>query len=72
MSPKTKLLLLGIPVLILVIAGIAMTAFLSVNLIIQGIGSGSISDLLLGGVIGSLWLLMFWKTLKARKSAPSR
>jgi len=61
-----KLLLLGIPVLVLVLASIALTAYLSYDLIGQGIRERSAGPLLLGLMIAALWILMFYKTAKAR------
>lgn len=64
-----KLLVLGIPVLILVFASIALTAYLSVDLIAQGLRDRAAGPLVLGTLIAALWLLMFYKTARTRGAA---
>ena len=66
---KWKLLFLGVPLLVLVFASIALTAFLSVDLILQGLRDGQPGSLLLGGLLGAMWILMFYKTARARRAA---
>ncbi len=63
-----KLLLLGVPLLILVFVSLAATAFLSVNLIIDGVRQSAVSSLILGTLLGSLWILMLVKTAQARRT----
>lgn len=61
-----KLLVLGVPLLILVFASIAITAFLSVDLILRGFRDSQPGWILLGALLAAMWLLMFYKTAKAR------
>jgi hypothetical protein len=58
--------LLGIPVLILMLASIALTGYLAVDLISQGLREGQVSPLILGSLLAATWILMFYKTAKAR------
>ncbi len=71
-NQASKLLFLGLPVLILVLAGIAMTGFLAATLLMQGIADGAIGQILVGGVISALWLMMMYKTAHARLRARLR
>ncbi len=61
-----KLLFLGVPVLVLVLAGIAITAYLAVDLISQGLRDRQAGSLILGGLLAAAWMLMFYKTAQAR------
>ena len=61
-NQASKLLFLGLPVLILVLAGIAMSGFLAATLLIQGIAQGAIGQIVVGGIISALWLMMMYKT----------
>ncbi len=65
-----KLLFLGVPVLILVLAGIALTAMLSVDLVLLGLRNHEVGPLILGTLLATLWAFMFYKTAKARLSPP--
>jgi len=65
-NQKRKLLLLGVPLLVLFFVGLVATAFLSVNLLIMGVRDGALGQILLGGLLSSLWLLMLVKTAQAR------
>ncbi len=65
----SKLLFLGLPVLILVLSGIAMTGFLAATLLMQGIAEGAVGQILVGGIISALWLMMMYKTAQARLRA---
>ena len=67
-NQKTKLLLLGVPLLVLFFAGLATTAFLSVNLLLQGVRDGAVGQIALGGIISAMWLFMLYKTARARRS----
>ena len=64
--------LVGIPLLLLVLVGIAMTAFLSVNLISSGLRENHPANLALGTLLGALWLFMLVKTAKDRGRRPQR
>ncbi|MCP4445895.1 MAG: hypothetical protein GY811_11205 [Myxococcales bacterium] len=64
---KSKLIFLGLPLLVLFFAGLAMTAFLSVNLLVQGLRAGAIGQIALGGIISAMWLFMLYKTAQARR-----
>lgn len=66
-NQKTKLLLLGVPLLVLFFAGLTVTAFLSVNLLVQGVRDGAIGQIALGGIISAIWLFMLYKTAQARR-----
>ena len=66
-NQRTKLLLLGVPLLVLVFAGIAITAFLGVNLLVQGVREGAVGQILVGAIISAMWILMMVKTAQARK-----
>ncbi len=69
MTKQTKMLLfVGIPLMVLVFAGIAMTAFLSFNLIVQGVAARSVGSVGLGLFLAAMWLMMCVKTLKARRT----
>lgn len=68
---KAKVVFLGIPLLVLFIAGIAGTAFLSVNLFVQGIREGAVGQIAVGGVIAAMWLFMLYKTTQARRRVNS-
>lgn len=70
-NQKTKLLVLGIPLLVLFFAGLAVTAFLSVNLLMQGIHEGAVGQIALGGIISLMWLFMLYKTTRARRRSVS-
>lgn len=63
---KWKILLLGVPVLILVFASLALTAFLAVNLIISGVREAAFASLIVGSLLAALWVLMLVKTTQAR------
>ncbi len=63
-----KLLFMGLPLLVLFVAGIAVTAFLSVNLLIQGVQTRSPASIVLGLLLAAMWLMMFLKTMKARRT----
>ena len=67
-----KLLVLGIPLLILVFASIALTAFLSVSLISQGLREGEMGRLALGILLAAIWTLMLYKTSRAKRAAVQR
>ena len=67
-----KLLVLGIPLLILVFASIALTAFLSVSLISQGLREGEMGRLALGILLAASWTLMLYKTSRAKRAAVQR
>lgn len=64
---KTKLVFLGIPLLVLFFAGVAITAFISVNLLVQGVRDGAIGQIALGAIISAMWLFMLYKTAQARR-----
>jgi hypothetical protein len=64
---KGKLMLLAVPLAILVLGGIVTTAFLATNLVIGGLRSGEPSSVLLGGVLGTLWLAMLFRTARDRR-----
>ena len=66
-----KLLFLGLPVLVLVLASIALTGYLAYDLIFQGIREQAVGPLLLGIMIAACWILMFYKTAKARLTPQS-
>ena len=66
-NQRTKLLLLGVPLLVLVFAGIAITAFLGVNLLVQGVREGAVGQILVGAIISAMWILMMVKTAQARR-----
>lgn len=61
-----KILFLGIPVLVLILASIALTGYFSYDLIGQGLRDRAVGPLLVGVMIAALWILMFYKTIKAR------
>ena len=61
-----QLLLLGLPVLVLILAGIAITGFLAVDLIGRGVRDRELGPLILGGLLAASWMLMFYKTAQAR------
>ena len=63
-----KLMFMGLPLLVLFVAGIAVTAFLSVNLLIQGVQTRSPGSIVLGLLLAAMWLMMFLKTMKARRT----
>lgn len=69
LKQRWKLVLLGLPVMVLVLASIALTAYLSYDLISQGIQHRQASPLILGSLIAAMWILMFYKTAKARLAA---
>lgn len=64
-----KLLVLGTPVLVLMLSSIALTGYLSYDLIRQGLREGQVGPVLLGSLIAASWILMFYKTAKARLRA---
>lgn len=64
-----QLLVLGLPVLILILAGIAVSAFVAVRLLSDGIANGEPRSIIFGGLVASLWLLMFVVTLRRRFTA---
>lgn len=66
-NQKTKLLLLGVPLLVLFFAGVTVTAFLSVNLLVQGVRDGAVGQIALGVIISAMWLFMLYKTAQARR-----
>ncbi len=66
-NQKAKLLYLGVPLLVLFLAGIMITAFLSVNLLIQGIQQRAVGQIVLGFIISAMWVLMLYKTAQARR-----
>tara|TARA_R110002096_G_scaffold16898_5_gene57827 strand:- start:29138 stop:29356 length:219 start_codon:yes stop_codon:yes gene_type:complete len=66
-NQKTKLLLLGVPLLVLFFAGLTVTAFLSVNLLVQGVRDGAVGQIALGVIISAMWLFMLYKTAQARR-----
>lgn len=65
---RWKLLLLGVPVLILIFTSLALTAFLAVNLIISGVREAAFANLIVGSLLAALWVLMLVKTTQARRS----
>lgn len=69
LSQRQKLALVGLPIVVLVLAGVALTGFLSASLLLRGARESSVSDLVLGGVIAFLWLFMAYKTLTARRAS---
>ncbi len=66
-NQKAKLVFLGIPLLVLFFAGITATAFLSVNLLLQGIREGAVGQVVVGGIISATWIFMLVKTTQARR-----
>jgi hypothetical protein len=66
---RWKLLFLGVPLLVLVFASIALTAFLSVDLILQGVRDRQPGPALLGALLAALWIGMFYRTARARLKA---
>ncbi len=66
-NQKAKLLYLGVPLLVLFFAGVTVTAFLSVNLLIQGVRQGAVGQIALGLVISLMWIMMLYKTAQARR-----
>jgi hypothetical protein len=62
----------GVPLLLLVIVGIATTAYLAVSLVISGLREGQPANLALGTMLGALWLLMMVKTARDRGGRPNR
>ena len=66
---RWKLLLLGIALVILVFASMALSAFISVDLILQGLRDGQAGSLLVGLLLAAMWILMLYKTATARRPA---
>lgn len=70
-NQKAKLVFLGVPLLVLFFAGLTITAFLSVNLLVGGVREGAIGQILLGGIISAMWIMMLYKTAQARRRISS-
>lgn len=70
MTKQTKMLMfVGLPLMVLFLAGIAITAFLSVNLLVQGVQTRSPGSIALGLLLAAMWLMMFVKTMRSRRTA---
>ena len=57
--------ILALPIAVLLLAGVVMTAFLGGSLVISGAREGAVGQVLLGSIVSALWLMMLWKTIRA-------
>ena len=64
-----KYLLVGLPLVVLVLTGIAVAGVVSVELIIDGAQGGQVGRVVGGSVLAFMWILMFYKTATARRAA---